>query len=536
MEPRSPLAPLVVLLALIGAAAAWSGDVILEAQAVVPLPSGADGTLRIAAIDQGAPPGNPTTMDAAAIPIGELPDPLLSPQGIIDSVDAYASSEPGLTPLAQARNPLSSWMAAVDRLGPLTPLCDPLFVGTAFPLADAAMATAQGAIAAAAAKEHSNSSAGNGSGEAAADAALAALLNSLAVAGQPARIVELCQASADGSQLLRSTDGGELLAVRTPGLTRCRLAVAPVRREGSGSRFTAPVVEGDVQSGHMVAHTLGSLDGFSGIAAIEAVAEPPVLRHTNALTALQDAGIGIGAMRFAQVVEAAGLWGVLSEGSARCTVFLPSDKALEALVPADAWGYLASTAEGVALAEAIAARHWMPGMVLGSIALRARAVAGIELTTADSGSLRPELQQRGLQGAGLLFAEVGAVATEVGAVPATAAAGPDEEPWQQTPAFDGGERLEGTLLVEGVRLVRPDAALGRRVAVHALEGVLPVPHMREHAELFTRAVEAARRESSANGAAASGAAAAAPQRGPRWGAALVAAALGGALPWILAAA
>jgi hypothetical protein len=76
-------------------------------------------------------------MDAAAIPIGELPDPLLSPQGLIDSVDAYASSEPGLTPLAQARNPLSSWMAAVDRLGPLTPLCDPLFVGTAFPLADA---------------------------------------------------------------------------------------------------------------------------------------------------------------------------------------------------------------------------------------------------------------------------------------------------------------------------------------------------------------------------------------------------------------
>lgn len=33
------------------------GDALLEVQAVAPLPSGADGTLRIAAVDQSAPPG-----------------------------------------------------------------------------------------------------------------------------------------------------------------------------------------------------------------------------------------------------------------------------------------------------------------------------------------------------------------------------------------------------------------------------------------------------------------------------------------------
>ena len=81
-------------------------------------------------------------MDAAAIPIGELPDPMLSPEGIIDAVDAFASSEPGLTPLAQARSPLSGWMAAVDRLGPLTPLSDPAFAGTAFPPTDSVRASA----------------------------------------------------------------------------------------------------------------------------------------------------------------------------------------------------------------------------------------------------------------------------------------------------------------------------------------------------------------------------------------------------------
>jgi hypothetical protein len=133
----------------------------------------------------------------------------------------------------------------------------------------------------------------------------------------------------------------------------------------------------------------------------------------------------------------------------------------------------------------------------------------------------------------MILAEVGAVATEVGAVPATAASGPDKEPWQQTPALDGGQRLQGTLLVQGVRLARPNAALGRRVAIHALDGVLPVPRLREHLEVFTRAVEAARAESTVHSVAARSAAGAASQRGPRWGAVLVAV-LGGVLPWVFA--
>jgi hypothetical protein len=173
--------------------------------------------------------------------------------------------------------------------------------------------------------EHSSNNTAAGIGDAVVDAALASLLNSLTVAGEPAQLTQLCEASADGAQLLRGADGGELLAVRTPGLSRCKLAVAPVRREGGGSRFTAPVVEGDIQSGRLVVHALGSLDGFSGAAALEAVVKPQALLHTNALAALRDASTATGAQRFAQVVEAAGLWGALSEG-ARCTVFLPSDK------------------------------------------------------------------------------------------------------------------------------------------------------------------------------------------------------------------
>jgi hypothetical protein len=65
-------------------------------------------------------------------------------------------------------------------------------------------------------------------------------------------------------------------------------------------------------------------------------------------------------------------------------------------VPANLWAHLATTTEGIALAEAIAARHWVPGAALGDIGLRARAVAGIQLTAADSGSLQTDLQQRGL--------------------------------------------------------------------------------------------------------------------------------------------
>jgi hypothetical protein len=70
------------------------------------------------------------------IPKGRLARPVPA-SGVLDEAEARAAgADPGLTPLAQGRARVGAWLAAVDRLGPLTPLADPEFGGTTFILGD----------------------------------------------------------------------------------------------------------------------------------------------------------------------------------------------------------------------------------------------------------------------------------------------------------------------------------------------------------------------------------------------------------------
>jgi hypothetical protein len=105
------------------------------------------GVLRIVAVDQDAPPGEPFTaaVAGAGLPNGAFSEPL-PPARVFDLValaaaargggggggagGAGAAGVPGLVPLAQAKHSLGAWLEAVDRAGPLTPLSDPHFRGT----------------------------------------------------------------------------------------------------------------------------------------------------------------------------------------------------------------------------------------------------------------------------------------------------------------------------------------------------------------------------------------------------------------------
>ena len=293
-----------------------------------------DGGVRIAAFDQDAPPGAPHSVRAADIPHAALANKRLSAKGIIDAADARAAARaPGLTPLAQARSRVGAWLAAVDHLGPLTALSDPLFAGTVFVPSDEALA---GALEAAAAQQQrrklaqqqpqqqqqqqqqqrqqqqqqqnkqgggvatsssgsSGSSGSKGTGAKTAafsQEAFAAALNALTVPGRPMRAAELRRAAeaeppdalgGGGLRFPSSARGRSVVVAQLPSADATRLGVA-VAGEGEDTAAAtatatdtalalAPVVEADLQSGAAVAHVVGrSGAGGSAVQAIFAAA------------------------------------------------------------------------------------------------------------------------------------------------------------------------------------------------------------------------------------------------------------------------
>jgi hypothetical protein len=157
---------------------------------------------------------------------------------------------------------------------------------------------------------------------AARDAALAGLLNALTVPGAPARAAGLCRDAAGGEEArLSSVGGGELtVTAATTQAGRCALTVAP---GGPAAGGAAPVVESDLQAGNLVAHVLGPLRGRLAGAGADAGGPAAELRFESALAALREPSLG--ARRFGQLVEAAGLARALGAGEMRNTLLAPSD-------------------------------------------------------------------------------------------------------------------------------------------------------------------------------------------------------------------
>lgn len=160
-------------------------------------------------------------------------------------------------------------------------------------------------------------------------------------------------------------------------------------------------------------------------------------------------------------------------------------QALEALMPRESWMAAAASPQGRDLAANLVNHHWAAGVVLGSVALRARAVAGTETPASDGAGLLVEVAKE-KQVEGPIAIEAGQPGAGGSSVKKLAATGEQQQP-EQPPGIvvkPSASLIEGDLLLEGVPFATLDAGLGRRSAVHVVSQVIVTPSLQRQIGSF----------------------------------------------------